>query len=346
MATIPAAGHISDSLRTEGEVKADLEAVIASLRQVPGAASAELFPPTSGGAVTPTGSGGIVVLDTESAAATDDVANIVQTHYPDNACILLRNANASRVVTLKHAATGNGQMFLDRAADYVLDDTLKYVLLQRRGNDWYEVLRGPQRVALPVVAKNANFTVQKEDIGKVFFCTNAITVSFAAAASLGNGFFCSIINGNTIANSVVLDPDGSETINGFSTIVMPAFGIGANVVCDGSALYTIGDYLKPNLGTVSYGTTVTINTRDGDYFEVGALTGNVTTFNLNHGYVGKRVKIRFVQDGSGGRTVALPSGAKVAGSLASGANQASHLDLIFVLGGVPRWEGFWTQIPT
>ena len=345
MATLPAANYLTDNARTEGEFKAGLEAMLSATKQIPGAGAADLAVTIAGDTITPAGGGGVLVIDTESSAATDDLANILQTNYPANACILLRNADASRVVTLKHAATGNGQLFLDRSADAVLDDTRTYLLLQRRGNDWYEVLRGPSRAAMPVVAQNGSFTVQKEDLGKVFYCTNAITVSLAAAASLGNGFRCSIINGNGAVNTVVLDPAGSETINGVTTFNLQPFGEVMDLVCDGSAFYTVGRNAKPFLSQVSYAATLTINSRDGDYFEVGTLTGNVSTFNLNYGFTGKRVTIRFVQDGTGGRTVALPADAKVAGSIASAASQASHLDLIFVFGGVARWEGAWTQIP-
>lgn len=346
MATIPAAGHISDSLRTEGEVKADLEAIIASLRQVPGAAAVELAATIAGGSITPAGGGGIIVVDTESAAATDDLANIILTNYPDNACILVRNANAARVVTLKHASTGDGQMFLDRSCDYVLDDTLKYVLLQRRGTDLYEVFRGPSRVSMPVVAKSTNFTVQKEDIGKVFVCTNAITVSFAAAAQLGNGFFCTIINHNyNSLNSVYLDPSGSETIDGAATTqVILNSGSGKLVVGDGSKLYSLNDYVVPNRVSVAFASSLNVNATSGNYFEVGALTANITSFTLTGFEVGKRIRFRFVQDATGGRTVALPGGAKVTGSLGSTANQASWLDLTFTQAG-NRIEGFWTQIP-
>lgn len=342
MSTIPAAGHISDALRTEGEVKADLEAVIASLRQVPGAASVELAATISGGSITPAGGGGIIVVDTESAAATDDLANIIPTNYPDNACILLRNANAARVVTLKHAATGTGQIFLDRSTDYVLDDTLKYLLLQRRGNDWYEVFRGPSRPSMPVVYKNDHFTVQKEDLGKVFTCFNAISVHLAAAASLGNGFFCSIVNINTASNTVSVEPNGSETIDDL-TIRYLRNGDGVLIVCDGTEFFSVGG-MEENFATqVSpSGATLTINANDGPYIEVAALTGDVTTFTINNDWVGKRMTLRFVQDATGGRTVAAPSGAKIAGSLASTASQASWLELIR---SQSRWEGYWTQIP-
>lgn len=346
MATFPAANYLTDALRTEGEFKTGLEALLSGVKQIPGAASAELPVTISGGAITPAGGGGILVIDTESAAATDDLANIVQTNYPDNACILLRNSNAARFVVLKHAATGSGQMFLDRNADYVLDDTKKYILLQRRGTDWYEVVRGPSRPSMPVVAKNADFTVQKEDIGKVFVCTNAMIVTFAACAALGNGFFCTIINHNyNVLNSVTLEPNGSETIDGSATLqTILNGGTGKLVVCDGTKLYSLNDYAVPNRVLVAFGSSISVNAMDCDYFEVGTLTANITSFTFSSCPIGKRVRLRFVQDATGGRTVAAPAGAKIAGSLASAANQASWLDLTFTQAG-NRIEGAWTQIP-
>lgn len=345
MSTLPAANYLTDNARTEGEFKAGLEAMLAATKQIPGAGAPDLAVSIAGGSITPAGGGGVLVVETEALAATDDLTNILQTNYPDGSLILLRNTNAARVVTVKHGATGTGQILLDRSADYVLDDTLKYILLQRRGTDWYEVFRGPGRLAMPTVAKNANFTVQKEDLGKVFLCTNAITVSFAAASDLGNGFYVTIVNANGANNSITLDPNGSETINGLTTWGLTAFGEVMELLCDGSNFRTVGVRAKPILEQIAYGTTITINAPNSDYFEVGALTGNITTFNLNNGFSGRKVKIRFVQDATGGRTVALPANAKVAGSLATTANQVSHLDLTYVFGGVVRWEGFWTQIP-
>ncbi len=345
MAQFPAASYISDSGRTKGETKVALEAIVAAAKQIPGAGVVDLAVTIAGGSITPAGSGGVLSISNESAAAADDLTNIIPTNYPDGSLLLLRNTDAAEVVTIKHAASGTGQIFLDRSVDYVLDDELKYLLLHLRGTDWYEVFRGPSRVAMPVVAKNANFTVQKEDLGKVFYCTNAITVSLAAAASLGNGFCVTIINGNGTANTISLDPDGSETINGLTTHTLQPFGDVIDLVCNGSAFYSVGRRVKPSLVLDSYAATLTIDASAGDYHEVSALTGNVTTFNLNNGVFGQRIKIRFVQDGTGSRTVALPTGAKVNGSLLGTASRASHLDLTYVNGGVVRWEGEWTQIP-
>lgn len=344
MATIPAAGHISDALRTEGEVKADLEAIIASLRQVPGAAAVELAATISGGSITPAGSGGVIVVDTESAAAADDLANILPTNYPDNACVVLRNTNAARVVTLKHAATGSGQMFLDRSADLALADTQTWIMLQRRSNDWYEVWRSPSALRAPCVSKTASFTVQVADHGKVFVCSGAgIVVSLLTAATYGNGFTFGIVNNDALSNEVQLDTSGVETVDGL-TLMRVNKGRAVMVTTDGaSKFWSLAGFERPLQQSQSFASSIGIDANDGTYHEIGVLTGNVTTLTLNNGWPGMRLRLRFKQDGSGGRTVAAPSGAKITGSLASAANQASHLDLIYT--NDLRWEGQWIQVP-
>lgn len=345
MATIPAAGHISDSLRTEGEVKADLEAVIASLRQVPGSAAVELAATISGGSITPAGGGGIIVVDTESAAATDDLANIIPTNYPDNACILLRNANAARVVTLKHAATGSGQIFLRRSADAVLADPQSYIMLQRRGNDWYEVWRSPNRLEAPCVSKTASFTVQREDHGKVFVCSGSgIVVTLLAAATYGNGFTFGVVNNDSLSNDLQIDPPASELLDG-SPLLLVNKGRALMVTTDGSSrFWSLSGFHTPLEFGQTFSATLGIDATKASYQEVGTLTGNITSLVLNNGAPGMRLRIRFKQDGTGGRTVAAPAGAKITGSLATAANQASHLDLVFSAFDL-RWEGQWIQVP-
>lgn len=238
MATIPAAGYISNAARTQSEVQTAWNDIVASLRQVPGAGQTELSNTIASGSITPAGSGGFVVVDTEAAAATDDLTNIVTTNYPDGSCLYLRNANAARVVTLKQLAGGAGQMNLDRSVDYVLDDTKKWILLQRRSADWYEVFRGPQRMTSLTVSKTASFTVAREDLGKVFLCNGsaAMTVTLTAAASLGNGFVVGIRN--LSQQSVTIDPNSSELIDGGSTLNVPT-GWGYLLVCDGTAWRTV-----------------------------------------------------------------------------------------------------------
>lgn len=246
MATIPAAGYISNAARTQSQVQTALEDIVASLRQVPGAGQAEIYHVIASGTLTPAGSAGIVLVDTEGLAATDDLANVATTNYPDGSMIVLRNANLGRVVTLKHLAGGAGQVNLDRSVDYVMDDEKKWILIQRRGADWYEVFRGPNRLTSFTVSKSSAFTVNKEDLGKTFTCTGTYTVSLSSAASLGNGFVVTIRNVGS--GLLTIDPNSTELVGGSTTLIVMA-GWSYVLLCDATGwqiLGSTGPYPAPN----------------------------------------------------------------------------------------------------
>lgn len=95
---------------------------------------------------------------------------------------------------------------------------------------------------------------------------------------------------------------------------------------------------------VAYAASLTIDTNASNLIKVGTLTGNVTSMTLSNGTEGQFISIRFKQDGTGGRTVALPAGSKVDGSIASGANRTSYLNVTWNATD-SRWEGNWSQIP-
>jgi hypothetical protein len=85
-----------------------------------------------------------------------------------------------------------------------------------------------------ISSKTANYTVISTDLGKIINCSGGnITIALTAAATLGAGFNCWIWNTNTIAYSVTIDPNASETINGATTLVVTA-GSGIEIVCDGT----------------------------------------------------------------------------------------------------------------
>jgi hypothetical protein len=96
--------------------------------------------------------------------------------------------------------------------------------------------------------------------------------------------------------------------------------------------------------SVAYAAALTIDTNVSNLVVVGNLTGNVTSMTLSNATEGQFISIRFRQDGVGGRTVALPAGAKVDGSVSTGANRTSYLNLTWNATD-SRWEGNWSQIP-
>lgn len=76
----------------------------------------------------------------------------------------------------------------------------------------------------------------------------------------------------------------------------------------------------------------------------GAMTANVTSCTISGPSNGQTIQIRVKQDGTGGRTFASPSGAKITGSIGLTANQASILTLTYSAMD-SRWEGSWLQLP-
>lgn len=88
-----------------------------------------------------------------------------------------------------------------------------------------------------VSAKSAGFTAGLADFKRTFICTNSFSAAFSAAATLGDGWWTEWKNNGS--GTITLDPNATETIDGAATLAL-APGQSCVVVCDGSALYTIG----------------------------------------------------------------------------------------------------------
>lgn len=140
--SLPAAAYLSDAGRTVPEMKAAFDAQRNFIANMIGGATREALTIASG-TVTPGDgtSGGAIIVDTEAAAASDDLANIALTNVPDGMFLYIFFANASRVVTVKHNAGGSGQIQLVNSADFVGDALDKWLLVQRRSTTMVEVAR-------------------------------------------------------------------------------------------------------------------------------------------------------------------------------------------------------------
>lgn len=140
--SLPSASYISNASRTVAEVKTALENIRNFIANMMGGGARSSLT-ISGGSITPAdgASGGWLIVDTEGSAASDDLTNIVTTNVPDGAIFYLSCANASRVVTLKNNAGGSGQVQMIDNADFVLNATDKWIKLQRRSSDIFELDR-------------------------------------------------------------------------------------------------------------------------------------------------------------------------------------------------------------
>lgn len=97
-------------------------------------------------------------VDTEADAASGELNKIETTNIAEGGLLLLSAENSARAVTINHAAEpGAGEIFLLTEADFVLDNLVKVLLLQRRGGHWVELFRGGGRLPLdglaPLAAK-------------------------------------------------------------------------------------------------------------------------------------------------------------------------------------------------
>jgi hypothetical protein len=89
-------------------------------------------------------------------------------------------------------------------------------------------------VAIVTITKSADYTVLAADRTKMITCTGAFTLTFTAAATLGDGWFCYV---KSLTGDVTLDPNAAETIDGVSTGTVEAGDIfivssdGTNLQC-------------------------------------------------------------------------------------------------------------------
>lgn len=88
-----------------------------------------------------------------------------------------------------------------------------------------------------VEARSSNTILSHGDHGKVIKATSTFSQTFTAAATLGDGWWCAIRNDGT--GVITLDPNGSETINGSTTIALNP-GEALTVFCDGSNFKAYG----------------------------------------------------------------------------------------------------------
>lgn len=92
--------------------------------------------------------------------------------------------------------------------------------------------------SVPVTNFNSNYTAGDADRAKMFLWSGAGgTLTLPAAGTVGDNWFCYLRNGGT--GAVVVDPTGSPTIDGASTLSYQP-GESSIITTDGTNWYTIG----------------------------------------------------------------------------------------------------------
>ncbi len=161
--------------------------------------------------------------------------------------------------------------------------------------------------------------------------TGTVTVPTPAAADNSTKAASTAYTTGEIATAQALNVllAGAQTVTGAKTF-------SARTVHNGGA------YCTPQQPTFS--ATPTFDCATSNVFEPAALTANVTAITMSNVQAGQTVQIRFLQDATGGRTVAVPSGAKIDGTPNTAATRVNWLVMTYS-GRASRWEGNWLVVP-
>lgn len=156
-----------------------------------------------------------VIADAAGAAFLADLNNVLQAFITQHSGT---SDPATLVALQRFARTDLGVIKRRNAANNanILDDTLAETI---------------------VVAKSGTFTAGLADFKRVFACTGTWSLVFAAAATLGDGWWCAVKNEG--AGVITLDPDAAELVDGAATLALAA-GQSCIVYSNGAALKTVG----------------------------------------------------------------------------------------------------------
>lgn len=171
-------------------------------------------------------------------------------------------------------------------------DTADGVLKQRNAANSAWVVRASLGETF-VVSKSALFTAVIGDTGKTFLCTNSWTLSLDPAATLGDGWRCTIIN--TGVGTITVDPNGAEQIDGASTLAIGA-GESATIHCNGSSFRSSGRTANLFAGTVTFkdggdvASAASLTLGTGNIFNI---TGTTAITSIGTKGIGTLVVLRF-----------------------------------------------------
>lgn len=167
------------------------------------------------------------------------------------------------------------------------DDTTTGLRKQRNAanNGW--IVRGTIAETL-VLARSSNTIIGVGDYGRTIIATSTFTQTLTAAGTLGDGFVVQYRNNGT--GVITLDPDGSETIDGNTTLILYP-GQSCVIYSNGSTFYTIGrngdTHYAVASGTDTYTATLApiiaayITGRTYNIKFTNANTSTTPTINLN-----------------------------------------------------------------
>jgi hypothetical protein len=161
----------------------------------------------SSGNLTPTDTW--TVAESETSPSADDLANILTTETSTED-ILFVVGKSGDTITLKHQATGAGQIHLLGQADKVLNANVPTLLI-RRGTDWYEFGGGS-------FTSSSTDTLTNKTINLTNNTLTGTTAEFNTA--LSDGSFTTLAGSETLTNKTLTTPIISS-ISNTGTLTLP-----------------------------------------------------------------------------------------------------------------------------
>jgi hypothetical protein len=208
---------------------------------------------------------------------------------------------------------GSGVVTLDPDGSETINGTSSLLLYPGEGalvitdgEEWWGIFK--QRNS-SVSTKTISYAVTVSDRDSLINCNatgGAITVTIPSAASLGSGFQFSVKKTDSTINSVTIDPNSTETIDGQLTLVLAAQYDEVTLISDGTNWFKLSQD-NPAI-TATKTTTYTVLPTD-NFVPCDATSGTFTvTLFSPAANVGKEVTIEKIDSTFTIVTISAPSG--------------------------------------
>jgi hypothetical protein len=167
---------------------------------------------------------------TSTGTATLTNLSVTGTTTLTNALTVANGGTSATTLPANNVLIGNGTSAVTGVAPGTAGN-----LLTSNGTAWTSV--APSGSQILQVTRTSNTQLGSSNISNLINITSGtFSQTFAAAATLANGWFCYIRNAGT--GEITLDPNGSETIDGFTSYIMYP-GETRLVQCNGTSFTTI-----------------------------------------------------------------------------------------------------------
>jgi hypothetical protein len=233
MSSLPAQNGYANAIN-QGARKTWVEGLRSFVREMLGGADEENLV-LAADTITPTVA--MCTVDTEGGAATDNLANALQTNHPEGRPLRIRAFDPAHVVTIKHNAGGAGLFLMADGVDFVLDSRSEFIEFVRDGNNWQENFRSRANRVARVLDITADRVAVPSDCGRMLTNRGAAGLVKYTLTGLPVGFWFRMHV--VAAQNLRAVADAGETIRRGANVSAAAGFIQSNVIGDSVVIQKI-----------------------------------------------------------------------------------------------------------